>query len=66
MLAKKARSGHSVSEDLVAVKVVNRPHVSKVEKEILDRVAEHPFVVQLLEYFETKVSFSFKQSIAVH
>jgi len=57
MQAKKKSTGdHSSSEEVVALKVVLNKKVFKVEKEVLFRAVGHPFLVQLLTYFQTKRS----------
>ena len=48
------------------MKIVPKGHVSVVEKEVLIRAVGHPFLVQLLSYFQTKVHCSFKQFMTVH
>jgi serine/threonine protein kinase len=54
---KKSTGGHSSSEEVFALKLVPNKLVSKVEKEFLVRAVGHPFLVQLLTYFQTKESF---------
>ena len=51
---KKPTGDHSSSEEVVALKVVPNAKVSKVEKEVLFRASGHPFLVQLLTYFQAK------------
>jgi serine/threonine protein kinase len=60
-LAKKQSTG-----DHVAVKMVAHSRVSMVEKEVHLRAVGHPFIVQLFSFFETKVSYRFKQSMCMH
>jgi len=57
MQAKKKSTGdHSWSEEVVALKKVDNKKVFKVEKEVLFRAVGHPFLVQLLTYFQTEKS----------
>ena len=51
---KKSTGGHSSSEELFALKFVPNKLVSKIEKEVFIRAVGHPFLVQLLSYFQTK------------
>ena len=51
---KKSTGGRSSSEEVFALKFVSKECVSKVEKEVLPRAVGHPFLVQLLAYFQTK------------
>jgi serine/threonine protein kinase len=53
---KKSTGGHSSSEEVVAIKFVPNNKVSAIEKEVLFRAVGHPFLVQLLTYFQTKES----------
>ena len=54
-LAKKIPTGDpSLSEEVFALKFVPNDRVSKIEKEVLLRAVGHPFLVQLLAYFQTK------------
>ena len=56
ILAKRrSTGGRSSNKDVVALKVVPKARVSVVEKEALIRAVGHPFIVQLLSYFETKI-----------
>ena len=53
-LAKKISTcAHISSEEVLALKFVPNDRVTKIEKEVLLRVVGHPFLVQLLEYFQT-------------
>ena len=63
---KKLPGGHSCSEEVFAVKIVPKKHVSDVEKEVFLRTIGHPFLVQLLAYFEVKASCSFQCSMNMH
>ena len=57
MQAKKKSTGdHSSSEEVVALKIVPNEKVTKAEKEVFFRAVGHPFLVQLLTYFQTKKS----------
>jgi len=57
MKAKKKSTGdHSSSEEMVALKKVPNKKVRKVEKLVLLRAVGHPFLVQLLTYFQTEKS----------
>jgi serine/threonine protein kinase len=67
MLARKrSTDGSNLNKDVVALKVVPKSRVSVVEKEVLIRAVGHPFLVQLLSYFETKVHHSCKQFMSIH
>jgi len=63
---RRSTGGHSSNKDMVALKVVPKSRVSVVEKEALIRAVGHPFIVQLLSYFETKVRCSCKQFMSMH
>ena len=56
---KKSAGGHSFSEEVCALKLVPNELVSVVEREVLVRAVGHPFLVQLLAYFETRQSFCY-------
>jgi|SRR5215510_12587115 len=60
-LAKKR-----LTEDRFALKIVLKPFVSKVEKEVLNQAAGSRFLMHLITYFETTVSCGFKQSVSMH
>ena len=53
---KKSTGGHSSSEKVFALKSVPHVRAFKVEKEVFIRAAGHPFLVQLLAYFQTQES----------
>ena len=60
MLAKKKSTGdHSYSGEVFALKFVSIELVSNVETEVLIRALGHPFLVQLVTYFETKDSLCY-------
>ena len=63
---KKATGGHSSSEEMFALKFVRKQHVPKIEKEVLVQAVGHPFLVQLITYFQTKVTCCFKHSMTMH
>ena len=63
---KKSTGGRGSRKEFFAVKVVPHPCVFEVEKEILIRAAGHPFLVQLLSYFQIKVCCNCKQFMSVH
>jgi len=63
---RRSTGGRSSNKDRVALKVVPRSRVFAVEKEVLMRAVGHPFIVQLLSYFETKVRCSCKQFMSMH
>jgi len=63
---KKAAGGHSSNEEVFALKFVHKKHVSELEKEVLVRAVGHPFLVQLIAYFWTKVTCCFKHSMTMH
>jgi serine/threonine protein kinase len=63
---KKSTGGQSSSEELFAVKFVPRRRVRNIEKEVLFRVAGHPFLIQLHSYFRTRVNCCFKHSTTMH
>ena len=56
---KKSTGGQSSSEEVFALKLVPNKLVSQVEKEVLVRAVGHPFLVQMLAYFQTKESFCY-------
>jgi serine/threonine protein kinase len=56
---KKTTCGHCSSEDVFAIKRVQNKFVSEVEKEVLLRAVGHPFLVQLISYFQEKDSFCY-------
>jgi serine/threonine protein kinase len=56
---KKSTCGHSSSEEVFAIKRVPNKFVSAVEKEVLLRAVGHPFLVQLVSYFQMKESFCY-------
>jgi hypothetical protein len=67
ILAKnKSTGGRSPSKEFFALKIVPHPCVSEVEKEVLIQAFGHPFLVQLLSYFQTDVCCSCKQLMSVH
>ena len=67
MLAKmKSTGSRSSSETLVALKVVPRERASSVEKEVLLKAVDHPFLVKMVECFQTEVSCSVKQFMSLH
>ena len=51
---KKSTGGHCSSEEMFVLKFVNKERVSRTEKEVLLRAVGHPFLAQLLAYFQTK------------
>jgi serine/threonine protein kinase len=63
---KKSTAACNSSKDLFALKLVYRPRVSNVEKQVLLQAANHPLLIQLIKYFDIKVSCSFRQSISMH
>ena len=56
---KKSTVGHSSSEEVFALKFVPNKLVSEVEKEVFLRAVGHPFLVQLLTYFQTNESLCY-------
>jgi len=46
-----------INQEVFALKLVRNKLMSKVEKEFLLQALGHPFLVQLLAYFQTKESF---------
>jgi serine/threonine protein kinase len=56
---KKSTGGHSSSEEVLALKFVPNKRVSDFEKEVLFRVVGHPFMVQLLTFFQTNESLCY-------
>jgi serine/threonine protein kinase len=56
---KKSTSGNSPSEEVFAIKRVRNKFVSAVEKEVLFRAVGHPFLVQLVSYFQTNEAFCY-------
>ena len=56
---KKSTGDHSCSEEMVALKIVPNQKVYKFEKEVLFRAVGHPFLVQLLTYFQTEESLCY-------
>ena len=46
-----------INQEVFALKLVCNKLMSKVEKEFLLQALRHPFLVQLLAYFQTKESF---------
>jgi hypothetical protein len=63
-LAKRSEGGHSSSEELYALNIVPSSRMSTVEKK--SRTADLPLFVQLVDYFETKVSCGLKQFTSMH
>jgi hypothetical protein len=60
VLAKKKSTGdHRSSEEEFALKFVPNERVCEVEKEVFIRAVGHPFLVQLLAYFQTNESLCF-------
>jgi sporulation protein YlmC with PRC-barrel domain len=59
---KKSIGGQSSSKEMFTLKFVTHQHVSKIEKEVLFRAVGHPFLVQLLAYFQIKLSCPGKES----
>ena len=57
VLAKKKSTGGR--EEVLALKFVPNKLVSDVEKDVLFRAVGHPFLVQLLAYFQTKRSLCY-------
>jgi serine/threonine protein kinase len=67
ILAKnRLKAACNSGKDLFALKQVAREKVSEVEKEVLLATDKHPFIIELIEYLESKVSCSFRHSISVH
>jgi len=61
---KKSTDGSSCSKELLALKFVPNKLVYKVEREVLFRAVGHPFLVQLLAYFQTKRSLCYVMEYA--
>jgi hypothetical protein len=63
---RRSTTSCSSSESLVAINLIPYQDVSKVEKEVLLQADGSPFLMHLIQYFETTVSCSFKQSMSTH
>jgi serine/threonine protein kinase len=65
LASKKSKGGKSSSEEKLALKIVPHPHMLTVEREFFIEANGHPFVVQLVTSFNTKVTCRFKQSMTM-
>jgi serine/threonine protein kinase len=66
LVKKRSTASCSSSKDLFVMKSVCHRDVAKVEKEVMLQAVGSPFLMHLIQYFETMVSCSFKHSMSMH
>jgi hypothetical protein len=56
---RKSAEGHIYNQEFFALKYVSKQRLENVELKVFCEAAGHPFLLQLVSFFETKVCSSY-------